>query len=335
VLSDIKQLDAGLCVESSLPSDATVQERVGVCVPTERNLPLLLVRDAAGVVTVGPRAKAAGIRAFNSLLRTDPAVDAEVAGARRDKDADDADANAAAAAVADANSKAAAAAARRISRGGIPLSSKWGAPSGVTPPADSTADSGTGDVCTRNGAGDVGTEAHTLGPNADGTRCAASFVAGDFPTPAQASALAATSRHAAASAAEHAEGKRCVATALATSAAWAARAEADASQESAGIQRALRISVADQAGPAHPPHIGEPAAILPGADTMCDVEFATAATELGLDALRAGSDLYAVMSDSGHISDDGERYAGTAAQRGDASPPPESIGDRGGDPHSG
>lgn len=335
VLSAIKQLDAGLCVESSLPTDATVQERVGVCVSTERNLPLLLVRDAAGVVTVGSRAKAAGIRAFSSLLRTDPAVDAEVAGARRDKDADDAAANAAAAAAADAKSKAAAAAARRVARGGIPLSSKWGAPSGVTPPADSTADSGNGDVRTRNGAGDAGTEAHSLGPNADGARCAAAFVAGDCPTPAQASALAAASRHAAASAAEHAEGKRRVATALATSAACAARAEADARQESADIQRALRISVADQAGPAHPPVIGESAAILHGADTMCDVEFATAAAELGLDALRAGPDLYAGMSDSGHSSDDGERYTGTAAQRGDASPPPESVDDRGGEPHSG
>jgi trimeric autotransporter adhesin len=218
---------------------------------------LLLVRDAAGVVTVGSCAKAAGIRAFSSLLRTDPAVDPEVAGARRDKDADDAAANAAAAATAaDAMSKAAAAAARCVARGGIPLSSKWGAPSGVTPPDDSTADSGTGDVCTRNGAGDAGIEAHSLGPNADGTRCAATFVAADCPTPAQASALSATSRHAAASAAEHAEGKRRVATALATSAASAARAEADARQESADIQRALRISVADQAGPAHPPLIG-------------------------------------------------------------------------------
>jgi hypothetical protein len=113
------------------------------------------------------------------------------------------------------------------------------------PPADSTGDSGNGDVRTRNGAGDAGTEAHSLGPNADGARCAAAFVAGDCPTPAQASALAAASRHAAASAAEHAEGKRRVATALATSAACGARAEADARQESADIQRALRISVAD------------------------------------------------------------------------------------------
>jgi hypothetical protein len=269
VLSSIKQLDAGLCVESSLPTDATVQERVGVCVSTERNLPLLLERDAAGVFTVGSRAKAAGIRAFSSLLRTDPAVDAEVAGARRDKDANDA--NAAAAAAADAKSKAAAAASRRVARGWIPLSSKWGAPSGVTPPADSTADSGIGDVCPRNGAGDAGTEVHSLGPNADGARCAAAFVAGDCPTPAKASALAAASRQAAASAAEHAEGKRRVATALATSAACAARAEADARQESADIQRALLISVADQAGPAHPPLIGESAAILHGADNMCDV----------------------------------------------------------------
>jgi hypothetical protein len=39
VLSAVKQLDAGLCVEPSLPTDATVQERVGVCVSTERNLP--------------------------------------------------------------------------------------------------------------------------------------------------------------------------------------------------------------------------------------------------------------------------------------------------------
>jgi trimeric autotransporter adhesin len=186
---------------------------------------LLLVRDAAGVVTVSSCTKAAGIRAFSSLLKTDPAVDAAVAGARRDKDAEDAAANAAAAAAAaDAMSKAAAAADRRVERGGIPLSSKWGAPSGVTPPADSTGDSGNGDVRARNGAGDAGTEAHSLGTNADGARCAAALVAGDCPTPAQASALAAASRHAAASAAEHAEGKRRVVTALATSAACAARA---------------------------------------------------------------------------------------------------------------
>jgi hypothetical protein len=144
---------------------------------------------------------------------------------------------------ADTSSKAAAAAARRAARGGIPLSSKSGSPSGVTPPADSTAESDTGDG-TRNGAGDAVTEAHSHGPNADGARCAAAVVAGDCPTPAQASALAAASRHAAASAAEHAEDKRLVATALATSAACAARAEADARQESADIQRPLQISVA-------------------------------------------------------------------------------------------
>jgi hypothetical protein len=146
MLSAIKQLDAGLCVESSLPTDATVQERVGVCVSTERNLHFLFEHDTAGVVTVVSRAKAAGFQAFSSLLRTDPAVDAEDADARREKDADDAAANAAAVAAADPKSKAAAAAAKRAARGGIPLSSKWGAPSGVTPPADSTANSGTGNV---------------------------------------------------------------------------------------------------------------------------------------------------------------------------------------------
>jgi hypothetical protein len=80
------------------------------------------------------RAKAAGSETSATCSGPTPAVDAEVAGARRDKDADDAAANAAAAAAADAKSKAAAAAARRVARGGIPLSSKWGAPRGVTPP---------------------------------------------------------------------------------------------------------------------------------------------------------------------------------------------------------
>jgi hypothetical protein len=116
--------------------------------PTERKLHLLFEPDAAGERTVGSRAKAAGIQAFSSLLRTDPAVDAEVAGARRDKDADVVAANAAAAAtaapaaVADAKSKAAATASRSAARGGILLSSKWGAPSSFTPRADSAANSG-------------------------------------------------------------------------------------------------------------------------------------------------------------------------------------------------
>jgi hypothetical protein len=115
--------------------------------PTGRKLHLLFEPDAAGEVTVGSRAKAAGIQAFSSLLRTDPAVDAEVAGARRDEDADDVAAKAAAAAAAapaaaaDAKSKAAATASRSAARGGI-LLSKWGAPSSFTPPADSTANSG-------------------------------------------------------------------------------------------------------------------------------------------------------------------------------------------------
>jgi hypothetical protein len=100
-------------------------------------------------------------------------------------------------------------------------------------------------------------------------------------------------------------------------------------------QRALRISVADQAGRACPPFIGDSAVILPGADIMCDVELATAAAELMLEALRTGPDLYAGVSDSGHSSDDGERYTGTVAHRGDVSRSPESVDERGGEPYSG
>jgi hypothetical protein len=82
----------------------------------------------------------------------------------------------------------------------------------------------------------------------------------------------------------HAEDKRRVATPLATSAACTARAEADARQETADIQRALRISVADQPGPALTALIGGSTAILPDAETMCDAECATAAAAIGLDA---------------------------------------------------
>jgi hypothetical protein len=65
VLSAIKQLDAGLCVESSLPTDSTVQEGVGVCVSAERNPHLLFQRDPAGVVTVCSRTKVAGIQSLS------------------------------------------------------------------------------------------------------------------------------------------------------------------------------------------------------------------------------------------------------------------------------
>jgi hypothetical protein len=67
---------------------------------------------------------------------------------------------------------------------------------------------------------------------------------------------------------------------------------------------------------------------------MCDVELATAAAELMLEARRTGPDLYAGVSDSGHSSDDGERYTETAAQRGDISRSPESVDERGGDRYS-
>jgi hypothetical protein len=65
VLSAIKQLDAGLCVESSLPTEATIQQGVGVCVSAERNPHLLFQRDPAGVVSVCSRAKAAGIQSLS------------------------------------------------------------------------------------------------------------------------------------------------------------------------------------------------------------------------------------------------------------------------------
>jgi hypothetical protein len=56
---------------------------------------------------------------------------------------------------------------------------------------------------------------------------------------------------------------------------------------------------------------------------MCDVEFTAGAAEIGLDARRrAGSDLYAVLWDSGFSFDDGQRYTRTVVQSGGASPPP-------------
>jgi hypothetical protein len=99
-----------------------------VCVSTARHAHLLYERDASGAFTAASRAKAAGIQALNAMLQHDRrSVAAGAAGARRDKDADDAAANATAAAAELAKYKAAAAAARCAARGGVPLSSTWGA----------------------------------------------------------------------------------------------------------------------------------------------------------------------------------------------------------------
>jgi hypothetical protein len=68
---------------------------------------------------------------------------------------------------------------------------------------------------------------------------------------------------------------------------------------------------------------------------MCDFEYPDTAAGLGLDAVRRGPDLWADTSDDGRDADDDARYTGTAAQRRDFSPPPESVDDRGGEHYRG